>query len=186
MLFLGLSGTGWRRLIGPPELQIIFHKRATKYRSLLRKMTYKDKGSYESAPPCSMQCKYRFVTGCTTLQHTATHCNTLQHTTKTGSPSAATLCNTLQFELCLTGWCVAVCCSVVHTATHGAHCNTLQLEVWLALVSPTHQLDSLLHHTAPHCTTLHHTAPHRTTRHHTTPHCNTLQCAAPRCSLTCL
>jgi len=40
-------GTGWRRLIGSPKLQIIFHKRATKYRSLLRKMTYKDKGSYE-------------------------------------------------------------------------------------------------------------------------------------------
>jgi len=34
-------------------LQIIFHKRATKYRSLLRKMTYKDKGSYESSPPCT-------------------------------------------------------------------------------------------------------------------------------------
>jgi len=33
-------------------LQIIFHKRATKYRSLLWKMTYKDKGSYESSPPC--------------------------------------------------------------------------------------------------------------------------------------
>jgi len=44
--------TGWRRLIGSPKLQIIFHKRATKYRSLLRKMTYKDKGSYESSPPC--------------------------------------------------------------------------------------------------------------------------------------
>ena len=44
--------TGWRRLIGSPKLQIIFHKRATKYRSLLRKMTYKDKGSYESWPPC--------------------------------------------------------------------------------------------------------------------------------------
>ena len=43
--------TGWRRLIGSPKLQIIFHKRATKYRSLLRKMTYKDKGSYESLPP---------------------------------------------------------------------------------------------------------------------------------------
>jgi len=27
---------GWRRLIGSPKLQIIFHKRATKYRSLLR------------------------------------------------------------------------------------------------------------------------------------------------------
>ena len=44
--------TGWRRLIGSPKLQIIFHKRATKYRSLLRKMTHKDKGSYESSPPC--------------------------------------------------------------------------------------------------------------------------------------
>jgi len=43
---------GWRRLIGSPKLQIHFHKRATKYRSLLRKMTYKDKGSYESWPPC--------------------------------------------------------------------------------------------------------------------------------------
>ena len=45
--------TGWRRLIGSPKLQIIFHKRATKYRSLLQKMTCKDKGSYESSPPCS-------------------------------------------------------------------------------------------------------------------------------------
>ena len=33
------------RLIGSRKVQIIFHKRATKYRSLLRKMTYKDKGS---------------------------------------------------------------------------------------------------------------------------------------------
>jgi len=43
---------GWRRLIGSPKLQIIFHKRATKCRSLLQKMTYKDKVSYESSPPC--------------------------------------------------------------------------------------------------------------------------------------
>jgi len=45
--------TGWQRLIGSPKSQIIFHKRATKHRSLLRKMTYKDKGSYESSPPCT-------------------------------------------------------------------------------------------------------------------------------------
>jgi len=44
--------TGWRRLIGSPKLQINFFKRATKHRSLLRKRTYKDKGSYESSPPC--------------------------------------------------------------------------------------------------------------------------------------
>jgi len=34
------------------RMKIIFHKRATKYRSLLRRMTYKDKGSYESSPLC--------------------------------------------------------------------------------------------------------------------------------------
>ena len=52
--------TGWRRLIGSPKLQIIFHKRATKYRALLRKMTYKDKGSYESSPPCRPVSMFRF------------------------------------------------------------------------------------------------------------------------------
>ena len=45
--------TGWRRLIGSSKLQIIFHKRFVKYKSLLRKMTYKDQGSYESSPPCT-------------------------------------------------------------------------------------------------------------------------------------
>ena len=44
--------TGWRRLIGSPKLQIIFHKRATKYRSLLQKLTCKDKGSYGPSYVC--------------------------------------------------------------------------------------------------------------------------------------
>jgi len=47
--------TGWWRLIGSSKLQIIFHRRATKYRSLLREMTHKDKGAYESSPPCNMR-----------------------------------------------------------------------------------------------------------------------------------
>ena len=34
-------------------MQIIFHKRATKYRSLLQKMACKNNGSYESSPPCT-------------------------------------------------------------------------------------------------------------------------------------
>jgi len=55
-------GTGWRRLIGSPKLQISFYKRATKYRSLLRKMTHKDKGSYESSPPCSLAGAYEWET----------------------------------------------------------------------------------------------------------------------------
>ena len=62
-----ICDTGWRRLIGSPKLQIILHKRATKCRSLLRKMTYKDKGSYESSPPCiclmySHMCGYLWQT----------------------------------------------------------------------------------------------------------------------------
>jgi len=58
------ESTGWRRLVGSPKLQIIFHKRATKYRSLLRKMTYKDKGSYESSPPCMCMCVNVFLCFC--------------------------------------------------------------------------------------------------------------------------
>jgi len=55
-----------RRLIGSPKLQIISHKRAIKCRSLLRKMTYKDKGSYESSPPCisSVTTGWRRLIGC--------------------------------------------------------------------------------------------------------------------------
>ena len=45
-------GTGWRRPIGCLKLQVIFRKRATNDRALLRKMTCKDKASYESSPPC--------------------------------------------------------------------------------------------------------------------------------------
>jgi len=77
-------GTGWRRLIGSPKLQIIFHKRATKYRSLLRKMTYEDKGSYESSPPCTiMITHYDKITSHITYHahtHTHTHSLSLSHT----------------------------------------------------------------------------------------------------------
>jgi len=45
--------TGWRRPIGCLKLQVIFRKRATNYRALLRKMTYEAKASYASPPPCA-------------------------------------------------------------------------------------------------------------------------------------
>jgi len=35
------------------KLQVVFCKRATNYRALLREMTYKDKTSYWSSPPCT-------------------------------------------------------------------------------------------------------------------------------------
>ena len=46
--------TEWRRRIGYFKLQVIFRKKAIDYRALLRKMTYKDKASCDSTPPCSM------------------------------------------------------------------------------------------------------------------------------------
>jgi len=51
----GDEGTGWRRSIGCLISWITFRKLATNYRALLRKMTYKDKVSYESPPPCSLE-----------------------------------------------------------------------------------------------------------------------------------
>ena len=62
--------TGCRRLIGCLELQIIFCKRATNYRVLLRKMTYKDKPSYASLPPCIMKCTHIRKNVCTYVKCT--------------------------------------------------------------------------------------------------------------------
>ena len=47
------TGTGWRRLIRGLNLEVIFRKRATNYRALLRKMTNEDQASYDSMPPCT-------------------------------------------------------------------------------------------------------------------------------------
>jgi len=47
VLFTSFLRTGWRRL----KLQVIFRKRATIYRALLRKMTNARKASYDSTPP---------------------------------------------------------------------------------------------------------------------------------------
>jgi len=56
-IFMDLCGafgtTGWRRCIECLKLQVISRKRATNSRALLRKMTYKDKASYGSSPPCT-------------------------------------------------------------------------------------------------------------------------------------
>jgi len=48
--------TGWRRPIGCLKSQVIFCKRATHYRALLRKTTYEDKACSESTPPCTLSC----------------------------------------------------------------------------------------------------------------------------------
>ena len=124
--------TGWRRLIGSPKLQIIFHKRATKYRALLRKMSYKDKGSYESSPPCTAihNGKYAIhATHCNTLQHTVSHCNALQHTA-THSARWQQYCTAIRngkyamavYYKCAWRIMMAVCCSVLQCCCNVAVC----------------------------------------------------------------
>ena len=44
--------TGCRRSKGCRKLRVIFGHRATNYRALWRKITYKNKASYGSSPPC--------------------------------------------------------------------------------------------------------------------------------------
>jgi len=50
------TSTGWRRSIGCLKLLVIFRKKATNHRALLRKMTRKDKASYGSSPPSNASC----------------------------------------------------------------------------------------------------------------------------------
>jgi len=44
---------GWQGPIECPKLQVSFRKRATNYRALLQKKTYKDKAFNRSSPPCT-------------------------------------------------------------------------------------------------------------------------------------
>ena len=57
-----VSDTGWRRLSAFLKVHVIFRKRATNYRALLRKMTYEDKASYDSTPPYNASvCEYYYA-----------------------------------------------------------------------------------------------------------------------------
>ena len=56
-----MERTEWRRPIGCLKLQIIFRKRATNYRALLQEMSFKDKASYGSSPPCIQVCVRMYI-----------------------------------------------------------------------------------------------------------------------------
>jgi len=57
----GATYTGWRRLIGCLKLQVIFFKRATNYRAVLRKMSYEDVASYDPTPPCIQHQRHTYT-----------------------------------------------------------------------------------------------------------------------------
>jgi len=77
-------GTEWQRPIGCLKLQVIFRKRATMYRALLRKLTCKDKASYSLRHLVShhhwiQHTTLHYIN--TTLYHTTSHYIAPQHTT---------------------------------------------------------------------------------------------------------
>jgi len=47
--------------MGCLQLQVSLCNRATKYRSLLRKMIYQDKSSYQSVPACTSQSPWGLI-----------------------------------------------------------------------------------------------------------------------------
>jgi len=59
-----LYATGWRVPIGCLKLNFTFRNRATNYRPLLPKTTYKDKASYGSSPPCNYCLNIIYVCMC--------------------------------------------------------------------------------------------------------------------------
>jgi len=130
-----VHGTEWRRPIGSLKSQVIFRKRATNYRALLRKMTYKDNASYDSTPLfitwdvlqcvaiyCSVwRCglEISVLLSCSntsylsadrnTLQHIATHCNTLQYIPRNTSYLSA------DHPVCASASCAIAACAPVLT-----------------------------------------------------------------------
>ena len=94
------------------------------------------------------------------LSHAPPRCTTLHHTT----PHCA-VARPFTYQLILLH---APHCNTLHqTATHCAVAEHLQIST--NIVART-----ILHHTAPHCTTLHHIAPHCNALQRTAPHCKTL------------
>ena len=75
--YVTLVDIGCRRLIGCLTLQVIFRKRATNYRALLREMTCKDKASYDSTPLCITHFRNTSLTTVSpkSLWHISRRCN---------------------------------------------------------------------------------------------------------------
>ena len=142
-------------------------------------MTYKDKASYGSLPPCigaRRKWSEEIIRGndhchCNTLQHTVTYCNT--------HPSRAIISMIVSFPRndCIRRMWNTPHSTLQHTATHcntlqhtATHCNTQlprTIICMIALIGNAVQptafgvlFNLMLQHTATHCNTPQHTATH--------------------------
>ena len=68
-------------------MQVSFRKRATNYRALLWKLTYKDKASYGSSPPCSSLVQSLRKSSKKTQMHLAISQNNMEFNKALASPS---------------------------------------------------------------------------------------------------
>jgi len=100
----------------------MFHKRATKYRSLSRKMTYKDKGSYKASPTC----RDRGKPTCRTYAWVMSWDREIETDTWYMSKYAHNMAlneqhmthGVMSYVLCCVVQCAAVCCSVLQRETN--------------------------------------------------------------------
>ena len=98
--------TGWWRLIGCLKLWVIFRKRATNYRALLRKMTYEDKASWLHAI-LYLLCVPRLIHTCVMNRSFVRHALSSHCRLQRVLQYVAVCCSLLP--------CVTVCCSVLHS-----------------------------------------------------------------------
>ena len=99
------------------KLKVSFTKRATNFRAMLRKMTYKDRASYDSTPPLAKRIAREdanlidyMKTNTRTRTHTHTHTHTHAHTQAVIHPIAFGVSCT--HTSCDTPYCIW---SVMHT-----------------------------------------------------------------------
>ena len=142
-------------------MQVIFRKRATNYRALLRKMTCKDKASYDATPPCTAHLYVCVLVGCVCvcvlIECAYVYVCVCAMSLLYWKRDPRVISEQMYHELSL---------SLQHTATH---CNTLQHQCIMDCRS--------------HCNTLQHTATHCNTLQHTAVCCSELQCVAVCCSV---
>ena len=182
--------TGWRRLIGCLKLRVIFRKRATNYRALSRKMTYEDKGSYDSTPLCVDTCGVDIWEGLDLVMYGLETCR-LDACGEDISRQGVTMVqggSMKSFRLRLHCYTLSVDGHLLNRHVGGpgsrhVQCNTLQYAATRC---------NTLRHTAAHCNTLQYTAIHEGAQiqecalqhtaayydklQHIATHCNTLQC----------
>jgi len=140
------------------KLHVSFRKRSTEYRARLRKMTYADKTSYGTSPPCTSSLPEVIDSTSASERAVCNACDTqcaVHATYRSACNSVQCMQHTARSRVRYRPRTAAHCSKLQHTA---AHCNTLctkrTMPVTLRLAA-THC--NMLQRTALHCITLHHT-----------------------------